>query len=204
MWGQDAGLHPAISASICLTHRRNGSMIKEPMHRRNIGVMKSSLLTHVYCTLTHVDRFTVWSCENGIPLTKQWSAPIWSCIRYFSSIINSKQYVHKESCICSSSALSSTVHFSACLTKEQSLYERPWCSCSRLVFHRGHWACVTGPGTLWHCAWWKRWEVIRNSKQKKKKKQSPADHEPKSTKCPSLHRGDVTQSWVIITLWVSP
>lgn len=67
----------------------------------------------------------------------------------------------------SSCVLSSTVHFSACLTKEQSLHERPWCSCSRLVFYRGHWACVTGPGTLWHCAWWKRWEVLRNYKQKK-------------------------------------
>lgn len=35
---------PPFTASICLSGKRNGSVIKRPMHRRNIRLMKSSFL----------------------------------------------------------------------------------------------------------------------------------------------------------------
>lgn len=170
---------PSVPPSAALI----GEMIKEPMHRRNIGVMKSSLLTHVYCTLTRVHRFTVWSCQNGIPLAKQWSAPIWSCIRYLSSMIDSKQYVHMEPCICRS-----------CVPFFYLLDKRTASSWASMVF-------LQQIGALQRAL--EHYDIVHDgkggkyfgtiSKKQKNKNQSPADHEPKSTECPSLHRGDVTE-----------
>lgn len=72
--------------------------------------------------------------------------------------------------------------------------------------HEGHWACATGPGTSWHCAWWERWEVVWKYEQKANPCWSWAKV-PLATPGPGN-----TQRWVkgklwqfptVITLWVS-